>query len=196
MWKAATRFTLRDRDGGSAAEFAVVVLVFVGVIFAVIDFGRAMWEWNMAEKATQMGVRLATVIDFVPANLQTFDATDPAGANVSAGNPIPIVAITPNPIVCDNAQCSGGWGHDSAAFDAIFTRMSGLYPGITPSNVTIEYAHIGMGIAGNPLGPDIQPLITVRISGLNFSFQTPLLGGLTIAMPDFRASLTGEDNQL
>ncbi len=49
------------------------------------------------------------------------------------------------------------------------------------------------GVAGRPNGPDFEPLITVRLEGLQFSFYTPLLSGMTLSMPDFRASLTSED---
>ncbi len=175
-------------------EYAVVVLIFIGVIFAVIDFSRAMWAWNMAEKATQRGVRAAAVSDYVAANLLAWDGT---ANGFAPGDAIPISEFAV-PIVCKQdagppGQClpNGGW--NQTAFDNIVAAMQGLYPGVTADVVTVEYRHVGRGVAGRPAGPDVEPLITVKLEGLQFSFYTPLLPGMTLSMPDFRASLTSED---
>ena len=175
-------------------EYAVAVLILFGLIFAVIDFSRAMWAWNMAEKATQRGVRAAAVSDYVAANLHNWDGTS---NGLKAGDPIPIASWSV-PVICKqtgsppgNCTESGGW--DQTAFDDIVEAMQGLYPGVTSDKVTVEYRHVGRGVAGRPDGPDIEPLITVRLEGLQFSFFTPLLSEATLNMPDFRASLTSED---
>jgi Flp pilus assembly protein TadG len=183
---------LQDRSGASAAEFALVFLMFVTLIFGIIDFSRALWQWNMAEKATQMGVRVAVVSDLVPETLQTWDAV---AAGYTLGDPVPIVGIAPNPIVCTVGSCTGGWGYDSVAFNRIVTRMSQLYPQMQANNVTIEYRHVGLGIAGNPIGPHIDPLVTVKLANLSFQFLTPGLAGLvTMDMPEFTSTLSAEDS--
>lgn len=172
-------------------EYAVVVVLFIGVIFAVLDFSRAMWAWNMAEKATQRGVRVAAVTDYVANNLRTWDGI---ANGLEAGAVIPVDDNLSIKITCKQppGNC-GTWGWDQAAFDSIVNVMADLYPDITPDKVTIEYVHVGRGVAGRPDGPDIEPLITIRLEGLQFSFYTPLLSGMTLNMPDFRASLTSED---
>jgi len=182
----------RENSGGSAAEFAMVLLIFVTLIFGIIDFSRALYQWNIAEKATQMGVREAVVTDLVPETLQTWDAI---AAGHTLGDPVPIGGINPNPIVCDDVGCSGGWGYDGAAFNRIVTRMSNLYPQVQAGNVEIEYRHVGLGIAGNPIGPHIDPLVTVRLKDLRFNFLTPGLSGVvSMAMPEFTSTLSGEDS--
>jgi hypothetical protein len=51
-----------------------------------------------------------------------------------------------------------------------------------------------MGLAGNPYGPDVWPLTTVSIDGLQFEFSTPLIGAVVpFTFPKCSASLTGED---
>ena len=179
-----------DVRGGTAVEFAMVVLLFVTLIFGALEFSRALWAWNQANKATQMGVRLAVVSDSVAAGLQDFDGL----AFTGNGNAVPITAVDPNPVVCTSAGCSGYGPKSDAAFDAIITRMRLAFPRILPENVIVEYRHIGLGFAGNPIGSDIAPAVTIRLQGMQFDFITPALAGLvTLTMPEFTATLTGED---
>ena len=70
-----------------------------------------------------------------------------------------------------------------------------MEPGITAANVLIEYRGSGLGFAGDPdpLKPQISPLVTVRLTGLQF---VPLSGFMfvTFNMPDFATTLTAEDS--
>ena len=70
--KLLRRF-LTDRRGMSAVEFALVAVVFFLFVFGIIDFSRALWEWNMAARATQAGVRFAVVSDPVANEIKTFN---------------------------------------------------------------------------------------------------------------------------
>ena len=76
---------------------------------------------------------------------------------------------------------------------ALVNRMAAFYPPITEQNVTIEYRHVGLGYAGDPNGPDVAPLVTVRLTGLQFQPITTMLFGQALTMPDFAAALTLED---
>ena len=60
---------IRDRRGASAAEFALVLPLLILLLFGIIDAGRFMWEINRAEKATQVGARMAVVTDPVSRGL-------------------------------------------------------------------------------------------------------------------------------
>ena len=79
------------------------------------------------------------------------------------------------------------------AFANIVARMQDMYPAITPADVEIEYRNVGLGYAGDPHGPDVAPLVTVRLKDMKFTPITFLLFGGEIDMPDFRAALTLED---
>jgi Flp pilus assembly protein TadG len=180
---------MRDRSGSSAVEFALIVLLFFGVIFAVIDMSRALWAWNTAGKATQLGARLAVVENFAAQGLQNYDGVADAGGN---GLSVPISAISPNPVVCTSSGCNG-YGPLDASFTTIATRMQNVYSAIQPTNVVIEYQHIGLGFSGNPYGSDIAPVVTVKLQNLTFNLITPILSGfVSLAMPDFAVSLTAE----
>ena len=42
----------------------------------------------------------------------------------------------------------------------------------------IEYRNVGLGFAGNPNGPDVSTLVTVKLNGLQFHPVTCLVFGM------------------
>jgi hypothetical protein len=186
----------RDRSASSAAEFALVLPLLLLLLFGIIDVGRFMWEYNEAEKATQMGARYAVVTDLVPAGLSTYSFSLSDG--IAQGTAVPTANF--DYAVCNDSDCSdcggsvcGAIGYDSTAFQNIVGRMTSFYPPITNANVEVEYRNIGLGFAGDPDGPDVSTLVTVRLKGLTFKPITTMLFGASFDMPDFRAALTLED---
>jgi Flp pilus assembly protein TadG len=188
-----------DRRAASAVEFALVLPLLLLFIFGIIDAGRFMWEYNRAEKATQMGVRYAVVTSPVPSGLSTYSFSISDG--VAQGSPVPTANF--DYAVCNDADCSdcagtvcGSIGYDGAAFTNIVDRMTAMYPPITPANVQIQYRNVGLGFAGDPDGPDVSTLVTVSFRSdnpLTFHPITCLVFACTINLPDFRAALTLED---
>ena len=177
----------------SAAEFALVLPLLLLLLFAVIDAGRFMWEYNRAEKATQVGARLAVVTDIVASSListnyigQTYN-----GVTLTQGDRIPVSALAT--VTCNNTACSSG-NFDSAAFQRIVTRMQYMSPAIQPSNVVVEYRGSGLGFAGDPdaTKPQISPLVTVKLTGMTFR-PLAFLTFAAFQMPDFATTLTAED---
>ena len=190
---------LRDRRGISSVEFALVCVVFFMLVLGVIDFSRAMWEWNAAAKATHWGVRYAIVNDMVSKKLANFsgvlEGVD-AGSSVDPG--VVATALGTDTFTCTNTGCNGdgdtGAAFDDFAFAGIVAQMQKIYDRIGPENVEVEYRHIGLGFAGDPTSPDLHPLVTVRLRNMTFDFVTPGLAGLLpLTMPDFAATMTGED---
>lgn len=187
---------IRDQRGISSVEFAIVCSLFFLIVLGIIDFSRAMWEWNAAAKATQFGVRLAVVSDMVSIKMRDFSGV---GAGIKAGKTVPLLTTGTETVICNSAGCNGSadttTSFNAAAFAAIVARMQTRYSSIGPENVEIVYEHIGMGFSGNPIGPDIDPAVTVRLRNMTFIFVTPGLSGIfNITMPSFAATLTGEDH--
>lgn len=150
-----------DTSGAVAAEFAMIVPVFVILFLAIIDTGMWMWAHNRAEKAAQAAVRHAAVIDFVPTDLAT---TNFASAyNIPSGNLIPIGTIAP--INCGGPLGSGcsAFGWDGTAYNAILARARQQFPELTAANLRVRYEHVGLGYAGDPNGADVSPMVTVEI---------------------------------
>jgi Flp pilus assembly protein TadG len=59
--------------GSTAAEFAMTLPLVILLLFGIIDAGRLAWEFNRAEKATQVGARVAVVTNSFPSGLLTAD---------------------------------------------------------------------------------------------------------------------------
>ena len=189
---------MRDTRAASAAEFALVLPLLLIFLFGMIDVGRFMWEFNEAEKATQMGVRYAVVTEPVASGLSNYSFAVSEG--IPQGSPVPTASFTS--ATCNNATCScvastgsfcSSVGYSATAFSNIVTRMSYMYPAIDQDNVTVEYRNVGLGFAGDPDGPDVSTLVTVRLTGLEFRPMTCLVLGCAFSMPDFSAALTLED---
>jgi hypothetical protein len=199
----SARAFLRSDAGASAAEFALVLPLLLLFLLCIIDAGRFMWEYNQAEKATQMGVRYAVATNLVAPGLASYSFA--SGGGVPQGTPIPTSAGAGTGwfanAACSNSTCSCSGssgicsviGYDSAAFANIVERMKIMYPPINGNNVTIEYRNVGLGFAGDPNGPDVAPLVTVRLTGMTFQPLTTMMFGANFGMPDFRAALTLED---
>ena len=196
----------RDRRGGSAAEYAMVVPLLLVFIFATIDGGRFMWRYNRAEKATQAGARVAAVTQIIPSGLAASWVGVTVGGNIlTQGDTIPPSAIgtitcikpsgtlscsCPNvvaPVVC-LPKIATGW-------TAIADRVKLMEPAATDANIVVEYRDSGLGYAGDPSGLDIAPLVTVRLKDLTFQPASLLIFGQTnYKMPEFTTTLTAEDS--
>ena len=145
----------QDRTAATAAEFAMVLPLLILFIFGIIDVGRLMWEWNRAEKATQMGVRFAVVANIVPTGLATYDFTTISG--VLQGAPInatifPGVSCTgtASSATCTcNGTCAFPTTANATWFNNIVTRMRQADGRITAPNVVVDYNPSGINDAEN-----------------------------------------------
>lgn len=213
---------LRDRRGASAAEFALVLPVFLLFLLGIIDLGRYAWEFNQAEKATQIGARWAVATNTIPGGTTdtglmkysfAVNGSIPQGTVVNS-TAFPGVfcqttatasATTDGPLVC---SCKGTCGFTYAASDvsatdawtATVNRMKQIYPRVTADNVRIDYDWSGLGFSGDPNGPDVAPLVTVSLrtdANARVEFEPMFLGslGLTFSIPSASYTLTLEDGQ-
>lgn len=204
-WKdaaARARAFARSRDGAAAVEFGLLGGFFILLVIAAMDFGFALFQFNQASKAVQLGARLAAVTDPVSADLASFDGTS---AGAVPGGPMPYFERR-----CSGAtrSCAGGTFDPGALQSIVYGRgqtacpsVTGNYPGmcrifarIRPENVAVDYVHTGIGVAGIP-GLRPTPTITVRLVGLNYEFIVlgSLLGLPNIPMGGLNATATGED---
>lgn len=81
---------MRRRDKGiTTVEFAIIGLLMLIVVFAVIEFGRALFVMNTLTEATRRGARLAVVCpvgDPAPANAAAFVSGGPVVAGLTSAN--------------------------------------------------------------------------------------------------------------
>lgn len=192
------RIFLRDERATSAVEFALVVPLMLLFLLGIIDVGRFIWNLNQAEKATQIGARWAVVTDMIPSGLAGYSFATSGG--VAQGTVVPkseFPGITCNSTGCtckSGGSCDFGTGRNADAFNRLVGRMNQIYGGIGSANVTVEYDWSGLGYAGDPSGPDVAPLVTVRTTGLQFR-PTFLASIFDFGLPDLSYTLTMEDGQ-
>jgi hypothetical protein len=192
---AAVRRLWRDCRGGPAAEFALVLPLLILFLFGIIDVGRLMWTWNQAEKAAQMGVRLAVVSAPVASGLTSYSYA--VAGTVPQGNVVPqslFGGISCNNTTCaclnQGGTCPFGTARDPSPFNKIQQRMQAMKGDIAAANIVIDYTYSGLGFAGDPNGPDVAPLVTVKLQ--NLTFAPMILFGGTISLSAFSSTLTME----
>ena len=181
-----------SRSGSSAAEFALVLPLLLLLMFGIIDGGRYLWTVNRAEKAVQMGVRMAVVTNFVSSDLDASYLGECSPA-LTQGDSIPEGCFSQ--IVCSKtgaaASCTSGTANNTA-FVNVADRMRLFMPEIEDSDIQIIYSDSGLGYAGDPNGPDVAPLTTVQLSGMTFE-PIVTLGLMEAGIPQIHSSLTFED---
>lgn len=200
---------LRAQGGASAAEFALVLPLVLLLLFGIIDSGRYIWQVNELEKAVQLGARRAVVTDIVAGGLDSADyvGTDCGGTPIAEGDTICAAAL--GTVTCDGTSCTCATSpcpdlgdYDTAAFAAILARMQSVAPEVSADTVTVSYSGSGVGYAGDPATDDdgdplsdIAPVVTVRVSQLDFEPIAGAIFGAGIGFPAISYSLTQEDGE-
>ena len=186
-----------NHSGAIAAEFALVLPLLLIFLFGIIDVGRAMWTWNQAEKATQAGARFAVATDMVSIGLRGYSFATSGG--LGQGTAIPEASFGGATCTSIGCACNAGatcpplGALDTVAFGRIVDRMRAMMPEIQAANVIVEYGYSGLGYAGDPNGPDVAPLVTVRLVNMRFQPVTLLVFGRALDLPGFPATLSMED---
>jgi hypothetical protein len=205
--------SMRDENGAVLVEVTVMMTIMFVFLLGSIDFLFALYQWNAATKAVQIGARLAAVSDPVAAGLNSLSRAV-VSTSVPPGSAMPHFMIT-----CDGATasctcntvgaCPGLGGYDQAAMNTVVfgrgssscfdatsyydTGMCDIFARIRPENVVIAYAQTGLGYAGRPGGP--VPTITISLQNLPFQFffLSGLRGFRDIPIPASTTSITAED---
>jgi hypothetical protein len=174
---------------------AIVITVFLALIFGIVEFGRAIFEWSRLVEATRAGARYAIVND--PAcNIYNFAETDPRYIKKSCPGgfdcSVSMDDKTTVPIAGNCVMGENEGENDTGC--SIVERMREIQPLIhTPgASIKITYTCSDAGYAG--LARKI-PTIRVETSGVDYNFIVPGLLGIdsSITMPALDTVRTGED---
>ena len=66
LLRTHNRFDCLERNsqkGQTLVEFALAVILFLTLLFGIIEFGRGLWTWNTIVQATRAGARYAVTAD-------------------------------------------------------------------------------------------------------------------------------------
>jgi hypothetical protein len=211
------KFFRAEETAAVMVEMAIALPLLLTLLLGFVDFGYAFYQWNAANKAVQVGARLAEVSDPVAEGVKA-EAGIPADI-VNAGSVVDpttdlyhykcIGDLDATTCVCDEGKCHSLTA-DQTAFDLVYygddgtcqgtdhpgrPGMCDFFPGLEPDEVQIEYLATGLGFWGRPGGP----VPTIKVSIINHQFQFFFLGALlklahdTITMPNMLSTVTGED---
>jgi hypothetical protein len=192
-----------DCGAASAAEFALVLPAFLLFLLGTFDVGRFIWFVNENEKAAQIGARWAVATDMICTGLEegTWSFAVNQNPPILQGNTVPqsvfpgvsFAGGSASSCTCaSGGTCSFPLTADTAAFNTLVGRMNEIQPRLGPNDVSIDYSWSGLGYSGDPNGPDVSPVVTVRIK--NLGFRPLFLGGfITLGIPGASYSLTMED---
>jgi len=204
---------LRDERASTTVELVWVFPCLIILTFGIIDFGRAMFDWNAVEKATQIGSREAVIRDPVATPIKTwFECNPPSDASmVGLLCADPAGGIRPEcdfgTVVCTSTGCTrDGTAMDSTkldqtVFSEIMTAMQTVLPRLQPENVTFTYKASTLGFIGKPDGP--VPEVTAKATGVPFDLYgldldiyqgvIPSIFTADWTVPTLSVTLTGED---
>jgi len=216
---------ISDQSGGVLVEATLVLLLTLLVLFGSVDFLNAFYQWNMANKAVQLGARIAAVSNPVASDLPAFDWTsttyspgDPLAANSnlyswtcnSAGcsgtstgysaDALKTIAFGRNWLVTGNARCDPTPNQYLMGMCHMFLGLQSPTNPANPlfgiDNVVVTYTDTGLGFAYRSAGP--IPTITVKLRNVPFQFffLSGLMGFGNIQIPAEATSITGEDVSL
>ncbi len=194
------RAFLKDEGGGPLAEFTLVIFLLMSMSMAIVDFSRAVWQWNAAQKATQVAARIAVVRDplYLPIKYH-FNCNPPATILLgelcldSATNTMRADCDF-GTVVCTKDGCDGNaYAADQAQqFAEIYDAMRLAYTYLEDDEISITYTPTTLGFIGKPGGPIAE--VTAEISGDNFRFLLLLPWGFNfMEMQALRTTLTSED---
>ncbi|KHK92326.1 TadE/TadG family type IV pilus assembly protein [Novosphingobium malaysiense] len=201
-----------ETQGSTAAEFALILPIFLLFLLGIMDAGRYAWAFNRAEKATQIGARWAVATQIIPGGTSSTGLLNYSFA-VSGGVPQgTVVDQTKFPgVSCQQSgtdlttvacTCKGTCGFTyqidadaQTAWNNLVARMQDIYPDITGANISIDYDWSGLGFAGDPHGADVAPLVTVSLRNVTFQPMTLYIFQQPIPVPSASYTLTMEDGQ-
>lgn len=156
----------RARQAGAAlVEMAITILLFLLLVFGIIEISLALFTWVRATEGARDGARYVIVHDPV---------TSLSALSCPGGTPVV-------------KTCSSGCS-------ALMTTISRAAPFVAGSQVKVTYACSDAGDPGRP-AELLIPEVTVEISGLSYPFAVPTLIGLgsSLSLPTVRTTRTGED---
>ncbi len=202
----------RDEDGGPLVEVAIILPILILFLFGGVDFMNALYQWNAAAKAVQIGARIAAVSDPVASGLSSL-SSNALSPDLVSGSAMPdfTVECGGSGCACLSGACDGMGSYSDEAMGLLvygragkrectppasqyFAGMCNLYAAIKPEYVTVVYKQTGLGYAGRNSGP--VPTITVSLNASSSKTKLPFkfffLPFAAINIPQVTTTITGE----
>lgn len=168
----------KTQRGAALVEMAIVISLFLVMVFGIIEFAIAFFDWSRTVEATRAGARYAIVNAPVCNSEDVFKLEDGS-----------------DPVVCDSVPDGSG----------LVLAMQNIMPRIEAEDIVVTYEWSGTGHELRPVNWAI-PSVTVAIKEDSVEFNFIVLDALldllvpddssfpqTIFIPPFGTTRTGED---
>ena len=113
---------VRDEDGGPLVEVAIILPILIIFLFGGVDFMNALYQWNAAAKAVEIGARIAAVSDPVASGLNSIP-DNVLSSSVASGSPMPDFTVACDggaaACACVSGACDGMGSYSAAAMGLI-----------------------------------------------------------------------------
>ena len=119
-------------EGATAVETAITISVLVTLVFGIIQFGTALWQWNTTLLAVQQAGRYAMI------NNATVTASDAQTQ---------MQAVLPGATVC--TLSGGSINPPTAGSTCVYaSTAAGISPAAPTMSLTAVYAYTVIGLTG------------------------------------------------
>ena len=89
------------QTGSTTVEFALVMLMFLMVVFGIMDFSRLLYTWNTANEVAREGARYAVVCADPGSNTRVLAKMQALMPDITASN----INVVWQPAGCNAATC-------------------------------------------------------------------------------------------
>lgn len=194
---SALRRFLADERGSAAVEYAVLLLPLMALVFTSFQIALAYHFSLTAQKAVELGARIAAVRDPVHTGLPATNALNSDGG-FEIGDACALGACQDmgGPFSCSGPDL-GGESCDSAAWNAIAEEVASLAYLLDKDDLTITYYYGALGYAGGPFTPIVEVKIEERPFVFQFAFNLGFAQGADgpgeVRTPAVAATAIAED---
>lgn len=109
---------VRNQDGGAAAEFAIILVPLVMLIFGIIEFGLILYDQAVITNASREGARFGIVFQYDPSTKSsvppTTDEIKTVVDNYAASNLVTFSETSTAPVTSVNYEDMDGSGDISS----------------------------------------------------------------------------------
>ncbi|MEA2158212.1 MAG: hypothetical protein QOD66_592 [Solirubrobacteraceae bacterium] len=145
--RAAMRRLRRSEDGQALVELALVLPLFLLILLAIFDFGKAVNFWNKEQDLANVGARLAAVIGTTGTAPVCSDGTTPTTLTAY--------------VQCQAKSYNSSLQSANVCVQDLATGSSSSVPSGDPLQVTVSYNYNLLGFVGGKLNISAP----IKISG-------------------------------
>jgi hypothetical protein len=187
-----------DRSASATIEYVVLLLPLLALVFVSFQIALAYHFALTAQKAVELGARIASVRDPVSITMPKTNQTNSATGASFGDSCAEGACIVPagGPWTCAGNDLGNG-ACDPVAYSEIFDEVARIAYLLNPADLSITYTYGGLGYAGGPFTPIVEVAIEERPFFLQFFFNLALSNPSNkpeaLQLPAVAASAIAED---